>query len=514
MTAANVTLQQVSVAAATASLGLDPAPQDPSPDAPPQRDAGSDNSFSFGPYQLVLRQRLLLKAGKPVQVGGRALEILILLAERHGSVVSNRDLMAQAWPGVTVDEGALRVHVAGLRKALGDGIGDTRYIKNVPGRGYCLVMPAGGGASTAESNRSVAVRPVHTPRLPLPLHRMVGRADAVRKISELLEAKRFVTVHGPGGIGKTTTAVAVGYAQLASFSGDVHFLDLGQIAEPHLLAGALASSFGLSVPPGDPTPGLLAFLRDRRILLIFDNCEHLIDPIAGLIEEIFQAAPQVSILATSREVLRVEGEHVYRLPALDYPRDEDEQSAERVLSFAAPSLFVERVVASGHPFELTDANAFVVARICRQLDGLALAINVAAAQAGTFGLGEIAHSLETKLWLLWRGRRTALPRHQTMAATLDWSYGLLSEAEQTVLRRLSAFRGFFTLEAALEIARGSLPDSSLDLHVIDKLIAKSLISLEAGDGVTRYRLLNSTRSYALEKLRRDELDAQPSACAP
>lgn len=243
------------------------------------------------------------------------------------------------------------------------------------------------------------------------------------------------------------------------------------------------------------------------MLLIFDSCEHVIESVATLTERIFHEAPQVSILATSREVLRVEGEHVYRLSALECPLETDEQSAERVLSFAAPRLFVKRVVASGYQFELADADAPAVAQICRKLDGLALAINVAAAQAGTFGLCEIAHSLETRSWLLWRGRRTALPRHQTIAATLDWSYDLLSEAEQAVLRRLSVFKGFFTLDAAREIARQSSSDPSHDLHIIDRLVAKSLISFEVSDGVTLYRLLNSTRAYAFEKLRhRGEFD--------
>ncbi|MET0674614.1 MAG: hypothetical protein ABW175_02335 [Bradyrhizobium sp.] len=323
-----------------------------------------------------------------------------------------------------------------------------------------------------------------------------------------MAAKRFVTVHGPGGAGKTTAAVAVGHAQLASFEGAVHFLDLGQVSEARLLPAALGQLFGLSIQSGDPVAELLAFLNDRRILLIFDSCEHLIEPVAVMAERIFHEAPQVSILATSREILRVQGEHVYRLSALGCPGQADERSAERVLAFAAPRLFVERVVASGYHFELTDNNALAVAEICRKLDGLALAINVAAAQVGTFGLGEIACSLETRVWLLWRGRRTALPRHQTIAATLDWSYNLLSEAERAVLRRLSVFQGVFTLDEAMrEIAHQSAYDPSSDLHTIDTLIAKSLISFEVSNGVTFYRLLNSTRTYALEKFQhRDRFD--------
>ena len=506
MLTASATTQQVSATAERAPFF--PVPEAAQADTREQKDTGSDYYFSFGAYQLFPRRRLLLKAGKPVQVGTRALEILILLAERRGDVVSKEELIAYAWPGMTVEDGGLRVHIAGLRKALGDGIGDTCYIKTVLGRGYWLVAPVSRQESTGESSSGITERPDRAPRLPLQLDRMIGRTDAVRKISELLEAKQFVTVVGPGGVGKTTTAISVGHAQLASFEGAVYLLDLGQITEPHLLPGALASVLGLSLQSGDPMPALLEFLRGRRALLIFDSCEHLIESVATLAERIFLGAPQVSILATSREILRVDGEHAYRLSGLECPPEEDDQSSERVVSFAAPRLFINRVAANGYELELTDADAAVVARICRRLDGLALAIDVAATHVQTFGLSQIASYLETGSWLFWRGRRTALPRHRTIAATIDWSFDLLSEAEQAALQGLSVFKGFFTLDAAREIARHGLPDPSLDLHVIDKLVAKSLISVEAGDGLARYRLLNSTRAYALEKLRhRGEFEA-------
>lgn len=461
------------------------------------KEAGSEYSLSFGPYQLFPRRRLLLRAGKPLQLGARALDILILLAERQGDVVGKNELIARAWPGVSIEENALRVAVAGLRKALDDGSDEARYIKTIPARGYCLIAPA----ARHESGRDVEMTLNPAPRLPLRLKDMVGRADAIRAISSLLETRGIVTVLGPGGVGKTTTAVAVAHAELEAFAGAVHMLDLGQISEAQHLPAALASVLGLPVSSGDPTSDLLAFLRGRRMLLVFDSCEHLIEPVATLIERIFHEAPQVCILATSREMLRVDGEQVYRLSGLDCPLEVDAQSAEHVLSFAAPRLFANRVAAGGYGFDLSDADARVVAQICRKLDGLALAIDVAAARVQTFGLSEIACSLETRCWLLWRGRRTALPRHQTVSATIDWSYDLLSEAEQAMLRSLAIFRGPFTLEAAREIARGGLPDPSHDLHIIDRLVAKSLLSFEAGNGVSGYRLLNSTRAYALEKLR-------------
>jgi predicted ATPase/DNA-binding winged helix-turn-helix (wHTH) protein len=495
MTAATVTARKVSTTAAI--VAFDSA----------AKGAGAEPSFSFGPYQLFPRRRLLVKTGQPLQLGGRSLEILILLAERQGDVVSKSELMARTWPGITVDETALRVHVAGLRKALGDEIGDASYIKTVAGRGYCLVAAPTRVAPAVGSGQAIEVRADHLPRLPFQLDETIGRSDAVSRITNLLETQRFVTIHGPGGVGKTTTAVAVASSQLAAFPGDIYWLDLGGIGDPRLLPGTLASTFGLPVQAHDPTPDVLEFLRERRALLIFDNCEHLIEPAASLIERILRTAPQASVLATSREMLRIDGEHVYRLSGLDCPSDDDGLTAERVLSFAAPRLFVKRVVASGHQFELTDADALVVTRICRKLDGLALAINVAAAQVQTLGFTEVAWSLESGYWLRWRGRRTAMPRHQSIGATIDWSYNLLSEDEQAALRYLSIFKEFFTLEAALEIVRHGLADPARSLDVVDKLVAKSMISSDLGDRAPRYRLLNSTRAYALDKLRqRGEFD--------
>jgi predicted ATPase/DNA-binding winged helix-turn-helix (wHTH) protein len=495
MTAGSVTTNQVSEASAVSHSNVREAPQaEPRGPAP--------DFFAFGPYRLFPRQRLLLKDGNALRVGNRSLDILILLAERQGEVIGKSELIARAWPGINIDEGGLRVHIAGLRKALGDGAGDACYIKTVVGRGYCLVT-ATGPAEPAGVIAQNADR-VQAPQLPLPLARMIGRSDDVRKVSDLLKTTRFVTVHGPGGVGKTTVAVAVAHAQLASFQGDVHFLDLGKISEPYLLPAGLVSSFGLAALPGDPVPAILEFVRDRRMLLVFDSCEHLIEPAAALIERILREAPEVRVLATSRETLRADGEHVYRLPGLECPSAEDAQSAERLFSLPAPSLFIDKVAASGHQFELTEANALIVAKICRRLDGLALAINLAAARVPAFGLSRIAGSLETNAWLFWQGHRTALPRHQTMAAVIDWSYGLLDENEKAVLRHLSAYEESFTLDAACQAARRILPVPSDDLLVIDRLITKSLISLDGGEGSARYRLLNSIRSYALEKMRHSE----------
>lgn len=494
MTPASITAQDVSAATMTSfhsdsdGKGLE------------QQAKGSDDSFSFGPFHLFPRRRLLLNGNKPLHVGSKALDILILLVERRGQVVTKQALMSHAWPGITVEESSLRVHTAGLRKVLGDGIDDASYIKTIPGRGYCFIASTSSTKPAERPHLDADTRPDPAPRLPPPLRRMIGRDDDVREISDLLTAKRFVTVHGPGGIGKTVAAISVGHAQFAAFGGDVQFLDLGQLSEAHIVQGALASMLGLPVRSDDPIPSLLTYLKERRMLLIFDSCEHLVDPLAALAERIFHEAPQVSILATSRETLQIEGEYVYRLPALACPSEDEQQSAEQVLSFPAARLFVERVIANGHPFELTDRNAPVVAQICRKLDGIPLAIELVAAGVRTHGLCQTAALLDDELPLLWRGRRTAHPRHQTLTAALNWSYDLLSETEQAMLRCISIFRGPFTLEAACEVGTDVSLDYSQVVHLIGQLIAKSLISAEISEGATLYRLLDTTRTYARGKL--------------
>jgi predicted ATPase/DNA-binding winged helix-turn-helix (wHTH) protein len=462
---------------------------------PPVKDV-----VSFGPFRLSAPERLLERAGAPLQLGSRALDILIALVERAGEVVSKKELMARVWADVTVDEATLRVHVAGLRKALGDGRTGARYVTNVPGRGYCFVAPI--------------VRPVRAPpppaadasfsdpsrRLPPRLTRIVGRDEVVRSISEQLTARRFVTILGPGGIGKTTVAVAIGHAQLAGFDGAVRFFDLGPLSDPRLVPSALASMLGLLVQSSDPTQSVINFLRDRRMLLILDSCEHVVETVAVLAERIFKEAPQVHLLATSRESLRVEGEHVFRLSALASPPQGVELSAAQSLAFPAVQLLVERAAASANDFELTDAEAPTAAEICRKLDGIALAIELAAGRAAAHGIRETAALLDDRLRLLSHGRRTAVARHQTLKATLDWSYDLLSEVDRATLRRLSVFAGVFTLEAAAAVAGGQDIDGGQVVDSIDGLVAKSLLTANAGETTTRYRLLDMTRAYASAKL--------------
>ena len=448
-------------------------------------------TISFGPFRLHVLERRLECAGVPVHLNGRALDILVFLVERAGRVVSKTELIAAAWPDVTVEEGALRVHMSTVRKALGDGATGVRYVTTIPGRGYCFVMPISLHSEPTPVGSAGSI--------PLPLNRMVGRDEATREVAAELSANRFVSVVGPGGIGKTTVAVAAGHMLLAE-SEAVCFLDLGLLNDAVLVPGAVASALGLHVQSSDPTPGIIKFLRNKRMIVIFDSCEHVIDAAAALAERIFQEAPRVCILATSRETLRVEGEHVHRLKPLDSPPDAPGLTAAQVLTFPAAQLFVERAVASDQTFQLEDRDAAAVAEICRRLDGIPLAIELAASRVHAHGVQEIAVLLNHRFRLLWEGRRTAIPRHQTLSAALDWSYNLLCDSEAMILGRLSVFAGAFTIEAAVAVAGADNIDREQVAAALESLVSKSLVTADVSRTPTRYRLLDTTRMYVLTKL--------------
>lgn len=468
--------------------------------------------FSFGPFYLHAAERRLLRAGESVDIGSRALDILIALVERAGEVIGKKGLVARVWPDVIVEESSLRVHIAALRKALGDGVDGARYIANVPGRGYSFVAPVSTPAPTASPTEPATptattlhttasereqTRVAHT--LPARLTRMVGRDAAIASLSQHLRAARFVTIVGPGGLGKTTVAVSVAHLLSAEFTTAI-FVDLAAVTDAHGVAHTLAATLGLTIRKEDPIPEILAFLRETNLLLVLDNCEHVVESIGGVAERIFIEAPRVYILATSRELLHVEGEQVYALEPLGAPDATTDLTAARALEYPAVQLFLERASAAAGPIALSDADAPIVAEICRRLDGIALAVELAASRVSVFGIRGTADLLEKQLALAWRGRRTAQPRHQTLSATLDWSYSLLSEEEKQVLRRLAIFMGEFSLAGALSVARESDEDSADAIEIIASLVAKSLVSMRITAGQPRYRLLEMVRAYALLRL--------------
>ncbi len=441
----------------------------------------------FGPFRLIPAERLLLKNNAPVPVGARELDILIVLVERAGRVVTKRELFARVWPDVVVEESSLRVHVGGLRRALADGQDQARYIVNVPGRGYSFVASVAGNKAPAP-NAPGGAPPQRSTRI-------IGRDNDSNAIAELLAAHRFVTIHGPGGVGKTTLSLAIASAQTLAFADGHCFVDLSLNIGVHTVADALAAALELIVN-GDPAASILDFMRGREMLLVLDSCETTIGDAAALAETIIQHAPRVAILATSREPLRTQSEHVYPLEPLSSPPEGVITTTRDLQVFSAAQLFCERAVAAGYRIEFKDADAVIIGEICRRVDGNALALELAASRVSTYGLRQTADLLDSHMKLVWRGRRTAPPRHQTLSAMLDWSYALIDERERRVLRQLSVFVGGFGLDEA----RGVTGDSDEVIEALEQLVLKSLVAVDTNRQTPRYRLLDTTRAYATAKL--------------
>ena len=455
-----------------------------------------EETFVFESFQLIPAQRILFEDGKPLRLGSRALDILVALVERAGETISKEQLIARAWPDTVVEEAALRVHVAALRKALGDGRAGRRYIANNPGRGYSFIARV-----TRENAPLASAAPdgvAEAGSLPAPLTRIVGRDEIIAALTTQLARRRFLTIVGPGGIGKTTVAVAVADRSRASYKDGAWFVGLASLSDPELVPSALGAALGVHPSGGDHTRALAAWLRDKTALLVLDSCEHVIGAAATLAEALLKAAPGISILTTSREPLRAEGEALHRLAPLELPSHSVDIAAE-ALRYSAVQLFNERATAAMDEFVMSQSDVPAILEICRRLDGIPLALELAAARVGVFGVRDLAAHLDDRFRLLTAGRRTALPRHQTLGAALDWSYQLLPDPERGVLRRLSVFAGEFPLEAAIAVAAD--PGSPGVVDHIANLVGKSLLAVDPRGDAAQYRLLDTTRLYALEKLK-------------
>jgi predicted ATPase/DNA-binding winged helix-turn-helix (wHTH) protein len=461
-------------------------------------DPGGDigeQCLAFGGFKLFRAQKVLLDGDRPVRIGGRALDILIALIERHSEVVSKRELVAIAWPSTFVDESNLRVHIAMLRKLLGDGRDGTRYILNVAGRGYSFVAPvismAAPGSATQTRGDS---------HLPISATKPIGRDEVVAALIDEFTTRRFITIVGPGGMGKSTVAILIAsqLAQLRNYPA--RFIDLAAVEEGAAVAAAVATTLGVTAATADPVASLIAYLADQRMMLVFDNCEHVIEAVAPLVERIVRHAVGVDLLMTSREALLVETEWVHRLKPLESPPQDVELTAKIALAYPAVQLFLERAMSNQESFMLDDAQATVVANVCRRLDGVPLAIELVAARTDLFGVSGLEKALDDRLLLLTRGRRTSLPRQQSLRGALDWSYALLTPIEQAILRGLSTFRGPFELSAAIAVVSSSSVPVDEVLEGVVSLAAKSLLASDTSTASIRYRLLHVTRVYALQKL--------------
>jgi predicted ATPase/DNA-binding winged helix-turn-helix (wHTH) protein len=457
----------------------------------------NERAILFGPFSLLLERRLLLEGDRQVRLGGRAFDILASLVERAGEVVSKEQLIARTWAQTYVEESNLKIQMSALRRALGDGHGGHRYIVTVPGRGYSFVAPVRHEEpSQTPLLPTAASAPAHN--LPFAATRMIGREESEAAVVSQLSQQRLVTIVGPGGIGKTTVALAVAERMIDAYEHGVWLIDLAPLHDARLVPSTIASVLGLETRTEDPLPGLVAALRDRRMLLLLDTCEHVIGAAADLAVTILSGVPGLTILATSREPLGVSGERVHRLEPLSSPEFSSELTATETAAFPAPQLFVERVTAIVQDFVLTDANAPLVVAICRKLDGLPLAIEFAAPRVEVLGIEGLASRLDDGLRVMGGRRRGATPRHQTMQAVVDWSYRLLGESEQGFFRALGIFTDGFTVEAAAAVATDATGVSAIDR--LADLVAKSLVVADMSGIEPWFRLLDMTGAYALGKL--------------
>jgi predicted ATPase/DNA-binding winged helix-turn-helix (wHTH) protein len=463
----------------------------------PDRLNGTADPISFGPFRLEPTQRLLLRGTTPVHIGSRAFDILLVLLERPGELVTKDELMARVWPSTFVEPANLAVHIAGLRRALDDGRWGHRYVVNIPGRGYRFVAPIADLGRT-QSSAAVSASSQWEHNLPAHLTDPIGRDDAIDQLGAMLLDARTVTVVGPGGAGKTTVARTLAEKLVGAYEHGVWLVDLAAINESSSVAVELATVLG--VEGREPVGALAAALQDKRTLVLFDNCEQVVAAVAGLTTCILKAAPGVQVLATSREPLRSEGEYLYRLSPLMTPTKTSHISAEEASTSPAVQLFVERAARTLGKFELSDREAPVVAEICRRLDGLPLALELAAARLETLGVQGLATCLADSLDLLTEGRRTDLPRQQSLRGTLDWSHALLSDVEQAVFRRLAIFPGKFTLGDAQAVAGDETDNVAALIGILGALVTKSMLMADCAAESAPYHLLGTVRAYGLSKL--------------
>jgi predicted ATPase/DNA-binding winged helix-turn-helix (wHTH) protein len=450
--------------------------------------------YRFGRVEVRPAERLLLVDGHSVVLGSRAFDMLIALVEHRDRLVTKSELLDLAWPGLVVEENNLAVQVVALRKALG-----PQAIATVPGRGYRFAMalddaPAAAAAPAPTAEPSVAA----VPPLPVPASSLLGRDDDLAALDPLLQTSRLVTIVGAGGIGKTSLALAVAHARRPAHRDGAAWVDLAQITDPALVAAAAAQAVGLPLSGrDDPLPALVEAFKPMKILLVLDNAEHLLPAVQRFVTALRSSAAGVTLLVTSQAALKLDGERLFRLGPLSVP--DAGTAADVALAHGAVALFVDRAQAADRRFALTGANVDAVSGLCRQLDGMALAIKLAAARLPLLGIDGLSARLGDRLRLLSGGGPDVPTRQQTLRAALEWSCGLLGTVEQTVFRRLGVFVGGFALEHACAVAGGDGLDDWAVIDALGELVDRSLVAANAAE-TPRYRLLESAREFACLKL--------------
>ena len=467
-------------------------------------------SICFNRFELFVQERELYQDGQPTSVGGRAIELLCALAERPGRLATKAELLARVWPGLVVEENNLQVQVSTLRKVLGPDA-----IATVPGRGYRFVAPLAPTAPPAaeaapiarSTNLATGTAPSSPPAPPAPLPHLWGRAQDLEALDALLPAA-LITLVGPAGIGKTALAQAAAQRWRADRPDGTCWVDLAALPSGGCVASAVAHALGVSVGEADPLALLVEVLQPVKRLLVLDNAEHVLAAAARLVSGLVQAAPGVRMLVTSQVPLKVDGERVFRLGPLSVP--EPGVSVDEAMRHGAVALFVDQVRAVDRHHVLLPAHVDLIVSLCRRLDGLPLAIKLAAARVPLLGVAGVVQRLEARFRLL-AGHSVGVPeRHQTLMAALDWSHGLLTPTEQALFRRLAIFRGGASLDLIRRLGTGSRPDDALDdlhsewqeLDTLSALVDRSLVTVVAGPAGAppRYRLLDSMHDYAATHL--------------
>jgi predicted ATPase/DNA-binding winged helix-turn-helix (wHTH) protein len=468
-----------------------PDDQNAVPVVAPPVDGGEKGrvAFAFGKYRLLPTRRLLLAGDSPVELKSRAFEAALALVEACGALVTREEMHRRLWPNINVDPHNLDQQISTLRKALG---ADRHLIQTETGRGWRL-------ATEVKVIRLLSAKGPAT-NVPAPLGPLVGRDTEVSELLGLVAERRLVTLTGLGGIGKTRLGLAVAQQALERFADGVWIAELAPLVDSELVPSTVARALGIELGSNRTVVDqLVTALQCKHLLLIIDNCEHLVGAVAQLVETLLRGAVDLHILATSREPLEADSEHTFRVSPLAVPAP-NVLDVDQVLEHSAVRLFVERTRAADHTFVLDSRSVEGVIKICRHLDGIPLALELAAGCVASIGVGALAGRLHDLFRLLTGGRRCALPRHQTLAATLEWSYGLLTQAEQIVFRRIAIFVGSFTLDAAAAVATGEHADAAEVANHVARLVKKSLIALDVRGSATRYRLLETTRAYARQKL--------------
>jgi len=452
---------------------------------------GPPERYFFGPFELQPDKRRLLRDGAAISLRPRAFDLLVALVDRAGHLVAKDELLARVWPKTVVEEAALHVQVSGLRKVVG-----SDAIATVSGRGYQFTL----SVTTSDDQADRASPPKHN--LPFQLTSFVGREREIAQLEGWVTANRLVTLTGAGGAGKTRLAIEVTSRLVGAFADGVWLVELAALADPRLVPQAVAQALQIKEQPGRPViETLVDYLASKRLMLVLDNAEHLLEGCVQFVDLVLRRSPEVAILVTSRERLGIAGELTHRVPSLTVPGPDDNLQPDALLGYEGVRLLVDRARLLRPHFSVTAENAASLASICYRLDGIPLAIELAAPRLRSMSALELSQRLHQRFALLTGGSRTALPRQRTLRSMIDWSYDLLTHVEQAMLRRVSVFAGGWTLEAAEHVCSDEEIESSNAIDLLASLADKNLVSLEENDGTTRYRILETIRQYALDRLR-------------